>query len=371
MRSRLTWRCATYATRRPGEWPETRRGTIVSIEGSEHQGIGEAAPLPGYNGDTLGAVDDALARAEADSGWATAIGEQDLDMVEALSIELATRSPAAACAVQNAALDFISRARGEALAELLAARAGAARTRSVNLNALLRPANGSKAMASAQAAWDAGVRALKLKVGRGKPSDEVELATRLRRRFGATLELRLDANGIWAPGEVPAKLRAFAGVEPRFCEQPSARGTLAGLPDELPVGIAADESVQDAREVARLLARPHPALEALVLKPMALGGPLPCVRLALQALKANLPIVVTHLLDGPVGVAAAAELAAALPDPGALRCPRRADRSAAVPLGRRVAELPASLPPSFKRRRRCCFPGTCMFSRFQRRWIRL
>ena len=51
----------------------------------------------------------------------------------------------------------------------------------------------------------------------------------------------------------------------------------------------------------------------LVLKPTLLGGMCACLALARDAAARGLSVVVTHVFDGPVALAAAAELAAALP----------------------------------------------------------
>jgi L-alanine-DL-glutamate epimerase-like enolase superfamily enzyme len=54
----------------------------------------------------------------------------------------------------------------------------------------------------------------------------------------------------------------------------------------------------------------------LVLKPTVLGGLVACLALAREAAARGLAATVTHTFDGPVALAAAAELAAALPGGG-------------------------------------------------------
>ncbi|MFO0761120.1 MAG: enolase C-terminal domain-like protein [Byssovorax sp.] len=89
-----------------------------------------------------------------------------------------------------------------------------------------------------------------------------------------------------------------------------------GLLPELgpaPVPWAADESLADPAEATLLLDQRTAA--AVVLKLPVLGGLLPARDLALRAQERGLGVVVTHFFDGPIGLAAAAELARSLPAP--------------------------------------------------------
>jgi len=133
------------------------------------------------------------------------------------------------------------------------------------------------------AALEFGVAALKVKA----PSFGIlpEL-----RRLWPDVELRLDTNG--APA---GDLAPFA---PIYVEEGP------------PPFTALDESLQrmtDREVEARL---PH--VRALILKPVALG-PERCLALARLAAAHDVPVTVTHTLDGPLGLAAAAALALALP----------------------------------------------------------
>ena len=56
------------------------------------------------------------------------------------------------------------------------------------------------------------------------------------------------------------------------------------------------------------------AADVLVLKPAAVGGLRPAWRIAEHARRANVTVVVTSFLDSSLGIAAALQLASALPD---------------------------------------------------------
>ena len=78
------------------------------------------------------------------------------------------------------------------------------------------------------------------------------------------------------------------------------------------VPVALDESLQGGDSLVTSLLEAG-VCQALVLKPMALGGILRCLHLARLAARHGVGVVVTHLFDGPVALAAATELALALP----------------------------------------------------------
>jgi L-alanine-DL-glutamate epimerase-like enolase superfamily enzyme len=128
------------------------------------------------------------------------------------------------------------------------------------------------------------------------------------------VRLRLDANGALAVASLPARLAALSRHGVELVEEPVAGDALLEMPP-LPLPWAADESLADPR-LCEALWRLPPARRpaALVLKPAELGL-LRCLSLADTAAAQGLGVIVTHSLDGELGLAAARALAAALPVP--------------------------------------------------------
>lgn len=283
----------------------TRTGLVLHLVDEDGRvGRGEATPLPGYSPDTLGesraALDAFTARlprevAQDPAGIALVVGE------------LPARAPSARFAVETALLDLVAQAEDVSLAALL--RGGPA-PHLVRHTALVQAPAPDDALAEASRAVSRGVRTLKRKV-RGRPFDaEVALLARLRAQFGDEIELRVDANGAWAPEEARERLEALARVGVALVEEPSFGRGLCAL-GRVAVPWAADESLADASLAARLLVQPSCA--AFVLKPMLLGGLWRCMALAELADQYDRDLVVTHMFDGPVALAACEALAAALP----------------------------------------------------------
>jgi len=260
-----------------GVWRE-RAGLLVTVRADGTWGQGEASPLPGYSRETLTECEAALERAP----WR----RLDVGSVAEVAAVLAEwRAPAAArCALEAALLDRLARRAGVPLWRLLGGAPG-----ELALSALVGDA------ADVHAAAARGVRTCKIKVGRDWDA-ELALARTVR---AAGLTLRADANGAWSPSQAPARLAALAALGVELVEEPGVASDL--------LRVAADESLLDGPSDSPVI----------VLKPMLLGGILRCLALAQES---RAEVVVTHMWDGPVGLALAAALAFALPRARVLAC---------------------------------------------------
>lgn len=298
-------------------WRE-RRGLLLELCDREGRiGQGEASPLPGFSSDTL---------AEARAGllgvdWAglpdVAPGHGLLNDIEAALSAAGLNAPAARFAAETALLDLAGQAAGLPVHVLLAgtrpgAGADGARPSAVPLAALLAgDLLARDLLASAAERVGEGYGCLKVKVGRA-PAEELALLGALRAKLGDAVLLRADANGSLDAEVAPGWLQGAADLSLEFVEEPLPLARLRELLPS-PVSVAIDESL-DAGDDSGLA----PALEAggyryVVLKPGYHGGALRCLRLAAEARSLGALPVVSHLLGGPVALAAAAELALALP----------------------------------------------------------
>nr|WP_153823065.1 enolase C-terminal domain-like protein [Polyangium spumosum] len=219
--------------------------------------------------------------------------------------------PAARFALETALFDLVGQRRGLSVAACLA---DDGRLASVPTNGLL-DASAPDLPARARELADAGLRAVKVKLrARDEAGFSRELAAlrALREALPPPFELRLDPNGAWTVPEAQEKLARLADVAPRYVEQPVPA---ALLPDLGPAAVpwAADESLLLPGMAERLAGAPGCA--AFILKPAALGGLDRALAVASIGAAASLDLVVTHFADGPVGLAAASELARALPRP--------------------------------------------------------
>ena len=271
--------------REPVRGVAERVGFVIRLEeaaggGVARVGLGEACIVPEVGTESFEQAALALQRPPL-----------RLDELEALAA-----TPAARHAVELALLDLAAQREGVPLARMLAAGAPL----EVEVSALLVSQGMAELAREAAGAAASGFRTLKLKVSAG---DAYARTAVVRDAVGPGVRLRLDANGAWTAPEALRLLRELAPLGIELCEQPTA--DLRGL-DGAAVTIAADELCKSD---------PDGAIEragAIVLKPMALGGLLPALRLAARARGRGLATLVTSSLDGAIARAGAAHLAAAL-----------------------------------------------------------
>ena len=126
-----------------------------------------------------------------------------------------------------------------------------------------------------------GYRCLKLKIGALDFTTELNLLSRIRQKFQPDeLEIRVDANGAFAPGEALDKLGQLAALELHSIEQPIRQDQwdhMARICRESPLPVALDEELIghfSTAERSRLLDAIRPAY--IILKPSLLGGYAAC-----------------------------------------------------------------------------------------------
>ena len=271
--------------------------TLVDEDGNV--GMGEAAPLAGSTSDTVEAAESALR-------WWAADETDDGD---------SPASVTARAAIDSALLDLGARIAGTTVHRLLAPE-------SPDRLAVSAIATGSSPAAiatSAAAAVVAGHATVKVKVGTHGIHGDVDRVSAVRSRIGPDVRLRLDANGAWGVSEALRHLDRLAAFDIEFVEEP-----VAGLEDlaevrlSSPIPTAVDESARTVDDVSRAVEMG--AADLVVLKPSAIGGPLEAARAAAIVRSAGLDVVVTSLMEGSVGIRAAAHLASAIgaldPAPG-------------------------------------------------------
>ena len=274
------------------------------IGGTKVRGVGEAAPMPGWGTESHEASLSALRSIQP----GVTLSPNDLSGVEA---SLAS-TPTARFAVELAALDAVSKSQSLPLAKYLAD--GGAAAAEILLNATIGAVDPEVAAGQAVDAVEQGFRCLKLKVGAGELDRDLKTVSRVRDVIGDTISVRLDANGVWDEQHALGALQAFAPYSIEYVEQPVPAEdveALARLTDASPISIAADESVASLDRAEALIDRA--AVDVLVLKPMALGGLLPALRLAERAHEAGLGVTFTSFIDSAIGRTAVAHAAASRP----------------------------------------------------------
>jgi L-alanine-DL-glutamate epimerase-like enolase superfamily enzyme len=216
----------------------------------------------------------------------------------------------AKCALDVALHDLAARRLGVPLARLLGGTAT-----SVPTDVTLSAGEPSELAASARARVQDGFDVLKVKVGtKAGPAADVAGVNAVRQAVGADVRIRLDANQGWTPREAVRVIRALedADLAVELVEQPVAAADLDGLTwvsDRVETPILADESVYGVRDLVEVIRRR--AADLVNVKLAKCGGLGPARTLLDLADAYGIGTLVGSMMEGPVGVGAAASLVAA------------------------------------------------------------
>lgn len=265
-------------------------------------GLGEAVPLSMRGGATLEQVVGELER----------LGERPELEEQILRRDPELSSPAR-CAALTALLDLRGRGAG---APSLTDLSGAPQSPShphigcdddheagLPCNATL-VAGEPAAVAEDALRWAAeGFTTFKLKLGVG---DDVGQVRAVRQALGAKARIRVDANAAWDVDTAKRTLAELEELDVELVEQPVATfEESAEVAAATSIPISGDESVEsraDAERAAELR-----ACSLVGVKLSKVGGPEEAIEIA-----EVLPSYISSALDGPVGIAAAAQVAQTL-----------------------------------------------------------
>lgn len=219
------------------------------------KGTGELAPLPDLSCDRNAYPDIPEVRRLAEKALPSVLNYTWPD--DMLSY------PALRFALESA----IAEARDEELKERI----------SIPINGLVWMSSFEDMLEQVKTKMAIGFRCIKLKIGAIDWQKEIELIRYVRSCFPKEdLQLRVDANGAFAPEWAMDRLNELAKYDIHSIEQPIRQGQwdeMARLCKESPLAIALDEEmigVNDPKEKARLLDTIHP--QYIVLKPTMHGG---------------------------------------------------------------------------------------------------
>ncbi|HEY1277931.1 MAG TPA: enolase C-terminal domain-like protein [Thermoleophilaceae bacterium] len=238
-------------------------------------GYGEAAPFEPYDGVPL---ERAIAALSGGGG---------------------RRPPQARAAEEIARLDLQAREEGRALADH--------RKDALPVNMTLPAGPPEEVAERAREGLRDGYACFKLKVG--LPDDPDRVAA-VREAVGPWPALRVDANGAWSVDEAVRSIRAMEGADLEFVEQPCrSLRELAEVRQRVSTPLAADESVANLRDVRRAVELE--ACDVVNVKLAGCGGFKPAREALREARAHGLAAFLSSTLDGPWGIAAALQLAAA------------------------------------------------------------
>jgi L-Ala-D/L-Glu epimerase len=271
-RLRVPWRTSH------GELRE-RRLLVLRVGDGELEGAGEAAPLDASLDACRTALDAACAALRE-------TGDR------ALALRACAGLPPAAAAVDVAFWNLAAARADQPVWSLL----GAAEPAEFEVNASVGAAD--------DPGTAAGFATVKVKVGL---DDDVARLRAVRAVIGPSAKLRIDANGAWTVAEALERLRELAPLGIELCEEPvHGVEAMRAVRAAAPVPVAVDETATAPNALVPSVA------DYACLKLAAWGGISPVVGAARRARRAGMRVYLASSLDGPIGIAAARDVAAAI-----------------------------------------------------------
>ncbi|WP_321519755.1 o-succinylbenzoate synthase [uncultured Bacteroides sp.] len=274
---------------------------LTSVEEPQRIGLGECAPLPNLSCDDLPEYEEIL---KAACHRLEETGELDK---EALRFY-----PSILFGLEIALLHY--NANSFALWDTPFSRG----ERGIPINGLIWMGDYAQMYHQIEKKMELGFRCIKLKIGAINFEEEMSLLRHIRKHFTAReVELRVDANGAFAPGDALSKLNRLAELDIHSIEQPIRAGQweeMARLTKESPIPIALDEELigcNSLAEKAELLRKINP--QYIILKPSLHGGICGCTEWINEATNQNIGWWITSALESNIGLNAIAQWCATLP----------------------------------------------------------
>ncbi|WP_282122329.1 o-succinylbenzoate synthase [Algibacter mikhailovii] len=147
----------------------------------------------------------------------------------------------------------------------------------IDINGLIWMGSKSFMKQQIQEKIKAGFQCIKMKIGAIDFETEIELIQSIRQEFSPKdIELRVDANGAFEPGDALEKLKILSKYDLHSIEQPIKRGNIeamAKLCDQTPLPIALDEEligIFGLENRTQLIETINP--QYIILKPSLVGG---------------------------------------------------------------------------------------------------
>jgi L-alanine-DL-glutamate epimerase-like enolase superfamily enzyme len=190
---------------------------------------------------------------------------------------------------------------------------------------------------------DRGYRAVKMKVGRDDPAEDVERVAAVRDAVGPGVEVMLDANQKWTPAEAVRRARRLRRFDPAWLEEPVLADDREGhvrVRREAGVPLAAGETLSTRYEFADFLRAG--ALDVVQADVVRTGGFTEWLKVARLAEGFNRPVAPHFVLElsvhalcaVPNGMILEDLQGGSLTDLGLLAEPIRVERGALAPPAR-------------------------------------
>lgn len=274
---------------------------VIKDKESGYCGIGECAPLPALSCDDIPEYEDILNRVT-----------HNFVKTGILDHEALKNYPSIHFAMETALLHLRAKSLKFWDTPFANGKEG------ITINGLIWMGSFDEMYSRIQEKLENGFHCVKLKIGAINFDKEIELIEFIRSHFDQNqIELRVDANGAFAPDDALEKLTRLAQYSIHSIEQPIKAGNwsiMAELCKETPLPIALDEEligINDKQRKIELLDTIKP--QYIILKPSLHGGLYGCEEWIHLAKERNIGFWATSALESNIGLNAIAQWCATIP----------------------------------------------------------
>ncbi|MHB9013611.1 MAG: o-succinylbenzoate synthase [Ignavibacteriaceae bacterium] len=269
-----------------------RKGFIIKLESDGKTGYGEANPLPEFGSETFEQDEEAL------KDFKLNLNILPEDFIESIedSLRALPDLPALRHGFEQAILNLLCAKANISLNEILNCTS---RTE-IKVNAVIGLLNPAKSASAALRLVKEGFTTLKIKAGREQFKDDLNCLVAIQKAVGDDVKLRIDANGKWNIVEAIDNLKLLESFNVEYVEQPV--NNLIGfqkVSKKSSIPLAADESIRSFDDAKNFIQ--SRTINALVLKPMLLGGIIPTLKIIKIAERENLKVIISSSFESSLG----------------------------------------------------------------------
>ncbi|MCX6174696.1 MAG: o-succinylbenzoate synthase [Ignavibacteriales bacterium] len=279
-----------------------RNGFIISLRDElGNQSFGEASPLSGFSKETQNDLIQNLSEIKSKS--ANLFLKEDLSMIndQLSTFELV---PSVRFSLEQALISLIIKRNKKFIEEYFSAT-----KQEINVNAVFGFGESKNIFTAIEKKLQIGYNTFKIKIGRENFEDDIILIDEVRKRFGKSITIRLDANGKWKFEDAKNYLERLSPSNIQYIEEPCTNlNKLIKLAEVSPIPIAVDESLISIGEALEIIN--NSKIEIIIIKPMVLGGLISSFRIIKEAEKKNKKVIISSSFESAVGKSGLALLAA-------------------------------------------------------------
>ena len=170
----------------------------------------------------------------------------------------------------------------------------------ISVNGVIGILSKSEALNKVEKLVENGFKIIKIKVGREKIEDDINIIESISENFSNDIKYRLDANGKWDIDKTKFVVKHLKNINVEYLEQPVKEfDELIKLSSNSKIPIAADESIRTANDAKTMLLESN--IQYFVLKPSIMGSITESIDLINLIETKKRKVIISSAFESPIG----------------------------------------------------------------------